>query len=289
MDKLVRFSKLLAFLSLLVFVSKPYEAKAQTIEVGVTGGLSYYIGDIIPARHFYQSDFAFGASLRYYQNSRWAFRFQYSNINISASDIKSQVRPERGLAFSSKVNDFALMAEFNFLDYVTGSGKNKISPYIFGGVSFFTFKSVHPDGTALLHEQTTTNEQGETTTQLVGMEGKAYNSFSFSIPFGVGVKYSLCKRIGVTLEWRIHKTFTDYLDDIHGLYPEQDYIVDGYNYTDPTDNYEPGMQRGNGAAESILINSDWFSMFGLSVSYKFNLPKSKKCNAGMNSDYYRYY
>lgn len=295
MDKLVRFSKLLFFICLSVFVFRPNNAKAQVMEVGVAGGLAYYIGDIVPGRHFEQSDFAFGASLRYYQNSRWAFRFQYSNINISASDIKSQVRPERGLAFSSKVNDFALMAEFNFLDYVTGSGKNKISPYIFGGVSFFTFKSVHPDGTALLHEQTTTNAQGETTTQLVGMEGKAYNSFSFSIPFGVGVKYSLCKRIGVTLEWRIHKTFTDYLDDIHGIYPQNDVVgtnvvgTNGYNYTDPNNNYEPGMQRGHGTAESILVNSDWFSMLGLTISYKFNLPQSKKCNAGMNSDYYRYY
>lgn len=273
----MRFSKLLFFICLSVFVFRPNNAKAQVMEVGVAGGLAYYIGDIVPGRHFEQSDFAFGASLRYYQNSRWAFRFQYSNINISASDANSFVRPERGLAFSSKVNDFALLAEFNFFDYMTG-GKSrigKVSPYIFGGLSFFTFNPVHPDGTEL---------------QPLKTEGATYNLYSFSIPFGLGVKYSLGKRIGVTLEWRIHKTFTDYLDDIHGIYPQNDVVgTNGYNYTDPNNNYEPGMQRGHGTAESILVNSDWFSMLGLTISYKFNLPQSKKCNAGMNSDYYRYY
>lgn len=263
------------------------------MEVGATAGLSYYVGDINPSYHFAQSNFGFGASLRYYQGSRWAFRFQYSNMNLSAADEKSTFRPERGLAFNSKVNDFALLAEFNFFDYWTGSRRNRVTPYIFGGVSFFTFKSVHPDGTAFLHELTITDsETGISTTEIVGAEGKAYKPYSFSIPFGVGVKYSLCKRIGVTLEWRIHKTFTDYIDDIHGLYPEQDYIYvgdNGYNYTDPTNNYEPGMQRGNGAAESILINSDWYSMLGLSFSFKFNLPKSNKCHVGMEDNYYRYY
>ena len=60
------------------------------------------------------------------------------------------------------------------------------------------------------------------------------NGKSFSIPFGIGLKYSMSERLGVTLEWTMHKTFTDYIDDIHGLYPENQAIVEGVNYTDPS-------------------------------------------------------
>lgn len=272
-NKLMKIKKLLVMFSMLLMsMVMTQEAKSQIMEIGATAGLSYYIGDINPNRHYAQSEFAWGASVRYYQSPRWAFRFQYSNLNLSAADAKSSFRPERALAFSNKVNDFALLAEFNFFDYWTGSKRNFISPYIFAGVSLFTFNPVHPDGTQL-HDVMT--------------EGVDYNLTSWSIPFGIGVKYSLFKRIGLTLEWRLHKTFTDYIDDIHGLYPEIDVVNGDYIYSDPTGNYEAGMQRGNGTNESSLgYNCDWFGTLGLTVSFRFNLPKSKSCDAGSNSRYY---
>lgn len=263
---------ILLFSALLIM---PMFANSQIIEVGATGGLSYYIGDINPKSHFSQNKFGWGASLRYYQNSRWAFRFQYSNFGLSASDAKSNYRPERGLSFQNNVNDFAIIAEFNFFDYWTGSRRNFITPYIFGGVSFLTFNPKASDGTAL---------------QPIRTEGIEYKLHSMSIPFGIGVKYSLFKRVGVTLEWRIHKSFTDYIDDIHGVYPEVSEVLGDYSYSDPTGNYEPGMQRGNGTTISkIGYNSDWYGILGLTISYKFVLPKSEKCNEGLNEKFYRYY
>ena len=69
---------LTVFLILALSLLMPKEANSQIMEVGATGGLSYYIGDINPSKHFNQSEIGFGASLRYYQNLRWAFRFLYS-------------------------------------------------------------------------------------------------------------------------------------------------------------------------------------------------------------------
>ena len=51
----------------------PKNLKSQIMEVGATAGLSYYIGDINPSKHFLQSEIAYGASVSYYQNLRWAF------------------------------------------------------------------------------------------------------------------------------------------------------------------------------------------------------------------------
>lgn len=272
----MKINKLLTIMSALVlslFTSQ--DAKSQIVEIGATAGASYYIGDINPGLHFAQSEFGWGASIRYYQSPRWAFRFQYSNLNLSASDAKSSFRPERGLAFTDKVNDFSIMAEFNFFDYWTGSKRNFITPYIFAGVSVFTFDPMTPDGKPLQPIQT---------------EGVDYNLVSMSVPFGIGLKYSLGKRVGLTLEWRLHKTFTDYIDDIHGVYPEPEMVNGNYIYSDPTGNYEPGMQRGNGTTDSSLgFNCDWYGMLGLSVSYKFNLPKKKGCSTGSDTRFYRYY
>lgn len=271
----MRISKLLVVIAAaLMSMLTHYEAKSQIVEIGATAGLSYYIGDINPGSHFAQSKFAWGASVRYYQSSRWAFRFQYSNLNLSASDAKSSFRPERGLAFTNKTNDFALIAEFNFFDYWTGSKRSFVTPYIFAGVSVFTFNPMSTDGKEL---------------QPIRTEGVEYNLVSMSVPFGIGVKYSIAKRVGLALEWRLHKTFTDYIDDIHGVYPEEKLVNGNYTYSDPTGNYEPGMQRGNGTTDSSLgFNSDWYGMLGLTISFRFNLPKKKSCGVGFDSGFYRY-
>jgi hypothetical protein len=153
--KLMKKSNFLAiFLFLALSFLMPQKSQAQIIEVGFSGGLSYYIGDINPSKHFAQSDYGVGAVVKYYDNLRWAFRFQYSYLNLKASDAKIGFKPERGLAFNSRVNDFSLIAEFNFFDYWTGSDRNYFTPYICGGISVFSFDTFAPDGTALRPLQT---------------------------------------------------------------------------------------------------------------------------------------
>ena len=278
----------------------PISACAQVMEVGGSVGLSYYMGDLNPYKPFVQSDFGWGALVRYYEGTRWAFRFSYSNLNVNGSDKASGYRPERGLSFHSKVNDFALVAEFNFFDYFTGSRRNRLSPYIFGGISMFTFNPKADDGTEL-HDVFTDviyvyDENGD-----IDYEKQVeYSTTAVSIPFGIGLKYSVSNRIGMSLEWRWDLTFTDYLDDCHAYYPNYHSIevkdnngnVVGYEmpayvqYSDPTgfvgvdDPYRPGMtendkdyvQRGNKA------DLDWFGFLSLSLTYKFNLPNGNGCN-----------
>ncbi len=233
-------------LLLLLSLVMPKNVKSQIMEVGASAGLSYYIGDINPSKHFMQSEMGYGATLRYYQNLRWAFRLQYSRFNLTSSDEVVAFRPERNLAFNSKLDDVAFIAEFNFFDYWTGSRNSFVSPYIFAGVSFFRFNSTDSNGNALQPQMN---------------EGVNYDTYSWSIPFGIGVKYSLTKRIGVTLEWRMHKAFTDYIDDIEGYYLNK-----------------PEMQRGNGNSHLFGYNCDWYGFLGLTVLYRFNLPSNEACH-----------
>ena len=118
---------------------QPEMASCQVLEVGASAGLSSYFGDLNPKGPFNQSKLSGGFVARFYNNVRWAFRLSYTRETVAGSDRVSGYKPERGLAFKSTINDFALLAEFNFFNYFTGSKRSRVSPYLFGGFSLFTF------------------------------------------------------------------------------------------------------------------------------------------------------
>ena len=250
----------------------------KTLEVGPHVGVSYYMGDLNPTLPFAMADLQFGGLVRYNYNNRWTFRFDYSRAKVKADDTKLNWRPERGLNFTSMINDFSLVAEFNFLEYYTGNPKKNVSPYIFGGISVFQYTAYATVGDELvdLSDHATEGPQDPEAKWYSKMFGKT-SPIGVSIPFGFGVKFSLSRHMAATVEWRMQKTFTDYLDDVATVYPEQHAFYtaeDGtkYDLTDPTGNYIAGQQRGNSAF------NDWFGMARVSLTWKFNLPDGRGCN-----------
>ena len=251
----------------------------KTIEVGPHVDLSYYMGDLNPMKPFAQSQLQYGGLVRFNYNNRWTFRFDYSRATVTASDEIIKWRPERMLNFTSKINDFSLTAEFNFLEYYTGNPKKNVSPYIFGGISVFQYTAFANVGDQLvdLSDYATEGPEDPNAKWYDKMFGKT-SPIGISIPFGMGVKFSLSRHMAATVEWRMQKTFTDYLDDVATVYPEQHAVItfeDGstYDLTDPSENnYKPGQQRGNSAF------NDWFGMARMSLTWKFNLPDGRGCN-----------
>ena len=272
----------LRFLLILSCLAVFSQAKAQfddpkTLEVGPHVGASYYMGDLNPLYPFAMSDLQYGLVVRYNEDMRWTFRFDYSHATVKASDEKIGWRPERNLNFLSKINDFSLMAEFNFIEYYTGNPKKNVSPYIFGGISVFQY-------TAYADVNGTLVDLSDHLTEAAPVDPKWYDKafgktspIGVSIPFGMGVKFSLSRHMAATVEWRMQKTLTDYLDDVATVYPEQHAIYrdeegNEYDLTDPTGNYDVGQQRGNSAF------NDWFGMGRVSLTWKFNLPDGRGCN-----------
>jgi hypothetical protein len=258
------------------------QAKAQfndpkTLEVGPHVGASYYMGDLNPMIPFAMSELQYGGVVRYNPDNRWAFRFDYTRAKVQADDEKIGWRPERKLNFMSKINDFSLLVEFNFLEYYTGNPKKNVSPYIFGGISVFQYTTyANVNGTLVdLSDYATEAPLPADAKWYEKMFGKT-SPVGVSIPFGFGVKLSLSRHMAATVEWRMHKTFTDYLDDVAKVYPEVSATVevDGepYNLSDPTWTYRPGQQRGNSAF------NDWYGMASASLTWKFNLPDGRGCN-----------
>ena len=251
----------------LVLLLFPHTGQSQTMEFGPFTGGAYYIGDLNPGKHFVNTQLLFGALIKYNFDTRWAVKIAVARGKIKGNSSQSSLLPDDNLQFESPVTDISAVAEFNFFSYFTGSKWNIISPYIYAGIACFFFdpvsggKKLRPLGT-----------EGQND----GFDGrKPYSTVGLGIPMGLGVKYSLTKTIGLSVFWELHKTFSDYLDDVSTTYylvgPSIDINDPAQVLSDPVLNHQPGMQRGNPE------NNDWFAFFGLSVTYKFNLISGKKC------------
>ena len=242
---------------------RAYAQTPRTIEVGPHFGATSYVGELNVWRNllrwnwtkFNQFNYDWGFLVRYNYDSRWSFRIDYTQGMIRACDSVTAWRPEADLTFQSTLNDIALLVEFNFLDYYTGQLDNSISPYIFGGFSTFFYETKPFTKIPAVNEET------------------LKKTFAFSIPFGVGCKLSISKHLAATAEWRMHYTFTDELDGVSGLYPDDDahLVVADYDISDPTGHFHAQQQRGN------TQNNDWFGMINLSLTWKFVIPNASAC------------
>jgi len=269
----------------------------KTIEVGPHAGVSYYMGDLNPTLPFAMADMQFGGVARFNYNERWTFRTDYSYVTVGADDKVIKWRPERELNFRSKIHDLSFVAEFNFIEYYTGNPKRNVSPYIFGGVSVFYYTAYAMVGDTVVDLSNHLTEPAPTDPKWYDRVFGKTSPVGISIPFGMGVKFALSKHMAATMEWRMQKTFTDYLDDVGTVYPEENnhacVTVNGmyYDLTDPTatpsgipvddnghptdnpdGNYKAGQQRGNSSFY------DWFGMARVSLTWKFNLPDGRGCN-----------
>jgi hypothetical protein len=109
----------------------------QTGEVGFFGGVSYYIGDLNPAKHFLSSKPAYGVVARVNLNPRWSFKLNGYRGRVAGDDYVSNANISRGLQFESEILDISAVAEFNFFEYFTGSKRDVFTPYILAASVIF--------------------------------------------------------------------------------------------------------------------------------------------------------
>lgn len=277
MIRKVRFLLILSCLAVFLNAKAQFD-DPKTLEIGPHGGVSYYMGDINPLKPFAMADWQYGGVVRFNYNNRWTFRADYSYVTVKADDKIIKWRPERELNFMSKIHDVSFVAEFNFLEYYTGNPKKNVSPYIFGGISVFYYTVFTQVGDSLINLSDHKTEPVPTDAKWYERAFGKTSPVGISIPFGIGVKFALSRHAAATVEWRMQKTFTNYLDDVATVYPaiNQRPVVeiDGelYDLSDPTTTFEEGQQRGNSAF------NDWFGMARVSLTWKFNLPDGRGCN-----------
>ena len=262
--------KLGLFIIVLFFA---FSSKAQ-LEIGVFGGGSFYMGDLNQNIPFLQTKLAYGVLARYNLDSRWSVKLNIYKGILTGDDNVSKFLEDRSLTFKSSMWELGAVAEFNFLPYYTGSLKYYFTPYIFGGVAVIYNRP--KVGLLTLKDYST---EGQNDQRYIDEERTDYSFYNFSIPFGIGFKYSFSKKIAASIEWGMRKTFTDYLDDVSKTYylpsdqiepGDDDY--DNLQFSDPNMDHQPMMQRGNSKT------NDWYSFVGLTLTYNINLRNKNKCS-----------
>jgi hypothetical protein len=259
---------------LLMTLSASITHAQRSGDFGLLGGVTYYMGDLNPSMPFRLSKPAFGLMYRQNFNTRISLRAHAIRGKIAGSDSVSGVNPERDLNFETKITEAGVQLEINFYEFFIGSKQHPITPYIFGGAAVFFFKpygNVNGANTEL--QPLATEGQGSA----LYPDRKIYNLYSFSMPFGLGVKYSIGKLVGIGAEWGMRKTLTDYIDDVSQTYYLNNVSVPPASPTtailasDPLLNHEAGMQRGNSQ------NKDWYSFAGISLTVKIKMLKKESC------------
>lgn len=271
--------KLVCSIILLLFAVTTY---AQQSQVGLMGGVTYYVGDLNPNKQFYLFKPAGGIFYRYNFNPRMAIRGNVIYGGVEGDDSKSNdtFALNRNLYFKSVVLEFSAYFEFNFFNYVLGDPKYPFTPYLFAGASIFRFNpKAELNGDEFALQPLGTEGQGTT----VYPERKKYSLTNPSLLFGVGLKWNVFRSFGMGLEWGMRRTFTDYLDDVSKTYADPlvvaaengpDAALLSDRSADPGTN--TGRQRGNSKT------TDWFSFAGLSLTFKIK-GKEGTCPAYKHS------
>jgi len=243
----------------------------RAFEFGFMGGGSYYIGDINPSKHFIYSKPAFGLIGRYNLSTRHSMRFTASYGNVYGADVNAEdsYQINRNLAFSSSVIEIAIGFELDLVKYRINDMRYPISPYFFYELAFFRMNPKVKNsngGDDIVLQELGTEGQG---TLLSSKKPYALNQIS--IPLGIGVKFNIKKRVAISLEYGIRKTFTDYLDDVSGKYVNPFVLSElkgplAAELADPSLNAQSystlGLDRGNSNTK------DWYAMYGIMITFK---------------------
>lgn len=202
-----------------------FAANGQNIyEFGVYGGGSYYQGEINTNKLFHSTDLSYGGSVRFIINPRYALRMNLFRTSLSAED-QSQVyayQNQRNASFKTNLTEASILYEFNFFPFKTRNLDLSKSLYVTAGLSVF-----HSSNTNKI--------------------------LDLSVPFGVGYKANLTKKISISFDWVYRKTFTDQLDLLSG---------ETFNSFDVKQN-------------SYTRNKDWFATAGITLTYKIAFPMFK--------------
>jgi hypothetical protein len=214
-DLMRKFIRITFILLVTLFLTVSSILAQKKSDIGFFAGTSYYLGDINPSTHFYSPQIAIGPLYRYNFNPRTSLRFTgiYHELSADAMDFTNPDLVARNARFSGTYFDFAAMYEFNFIPYQTANDRMPYTFYMTGGLGYHMVL-------------------GST------VPSKSH----FTIPFGVGFKFNVGKKLSAGIELSSRKTYYDFIDGIENRMP---------------DNNKP-----------LFGNKDWYNFAGIFISYK---------------------
>lgn len=255
---------------------------AQENEFGGWAGSVVYLGDLNPTVSFKNARWATGMFYRYNFNNRMAVRAELNYGFLDAADSRIKRYPYlqvRNLSFKSQIVELAATFEINFFKYslIKSRDTKTWTPYLFAGGSLFYYNPYTKlDGNKYYLESVGT--EGQKTPNRPN-KNRGYDQYAFAIPYGFGVKVGLSQNWAINFEVSSRLTFTDYIDDVSGKYPDSDdvnYFVNGTNIGldlyDRSDLNIGVLDKQRGTSK----DKDRFMFVGISMTYTIQTTKCPK-------------
>jgi hypothetical protein len=253
-------------------------AKAQqqrgVAGIGLSGGVTNYTGDLDDDFTLPFTRPGFGAHAMFLVSKQIFLRFTLFHGRISASDadaVNFTGNQYRNLSFYSDINEAGLHIMYSFQNRKRGFTKrNFVTPYAFAGIAAFHFNPKRKVN-GQVYELQKIGTEGQ---YLEGNYPEPYALTQISIPAGFGFTLKLSPNFDLGAESGLRKTFTDYLDDVSGAYPDKTllfeeqgplavYLSDSSNDPDQTQGFPSFSQRGNPKFK------DWYVYTNIHLTYYF--------------------
>lgn len=248
---------------------------SQDIEWRTYLGATYYQGDLTPFRSKYsysQGHIAYGTSVGIVATRYLSFHTRFLKGQLSGKDSEAadESRRLRNLSFKSDIYEFGVVSEFSFNSVLKFLNKYGINLYASLGVNMLHFNpEAYINGEWIKLRPLGTEGQG-----LQNQKSK-YSLTTVSIPFGVGLRFNTGPSVGFGLEVLPRRTYTDYLDDVSGNYPDYDALVAQNGQLSADLSYrgdEVGASGGfpvEGTLRGDPNDNDWYLYAGMYISVKF--------------------
>ena len=228
--------------------------------------------------------FLAGYSYRFTKQTTLQLELGYGFLSGNDKLTQEPFRHNRNLNFRSPIYQFDAKYSLTLtkqrpghiynLRGVRGMKNVQIISYVFVGVGAFWF---NPKGQSDITGQRVALHPLSTEGQEIYPTRKKYHRFQPNIPVGFGFKWLITRDWMVGIEYTLHKTFTDYLDDVSTTYPNKSLLLaqrgqDAVDFSDPSlgdfHSTEANMQRGDPTDKDAY-------MFAV-ISLRYKIPYSRR-------------
>jgi hypothetical protein len=272
--------------------------KTHRSEISVGLGITNFLGELggrdqigspfVWDLEFSQTKPALSLGYRYYLAKRLSLRGIGTYGILAGNDnlTKEPFRENRNLSFKSSIIEAQACLEWHpyqeqpghlyDLRGVKGMAPSRVGLYFFGGVGVFHFNpKAQFDGTWVELRPLGTEGQG------LPDGPDEYALMQICIPMGVGIRKALNKTMTIGLELQYTKTFTDYIDDVSGVYYDRAALEEARGplaayLSDPSLGEIPG-QTNTGQQRGYSNHNDGYIFLKAQLHYKlFKYRSSSK-------------
>ena len=238
------------------------------LEFGLYSGLAIFNGTISQSSLFSNDKNLFnGFNINYTIFSNLSASMTIASFKLSNSDVNSNNNEQqaRGMSFSTSMLGVSTSINYDFVDNRLYTKARKIRPSIGVGLDVNSFS---PSG--IYNGVEYKLQPLGTGGQLIDSTKKAYSSLALGYFFNFKIKYQINRFNSIGLHMSIHKSLSDYLDDVGpDLYPSIDKIVNSkvenkdaaIYFSNPTSRNFVGQYRNspNNAKDGYINFSIFYS------------------------------